>query len=349
MSHLTILFVTTHKYLPELRGGMEVNTHQLCKALQHKGHKVAVCCGLAGVGFIGYQARLKIKLLNNKCPYDSVLGYKIWRSWNPLEHIEKAVGEFKPDIVVVQGGHQFYALIKIVLALNLPVVAYLHTPDKLPLPEELKTDKNLAFIANSQYTASIHKDKKIQGVFPPIIKKSDYFVETTRKKILYVNPEPHKGVSIVLKLAKARPDVEFIFVVNKVQDKKNKQLMLKNISIVGPIKDMRDMYRYAKLILAPSIWQETWGRIVTEAHCSGIPVLASNNGGLPESVGDGGICLSVEDNDTEWLETFDLILDNREYYTKITQKAYESAMRDFINPELIIERFISLLNNTINN
>ena len=52
---------------------------------------------------------------------------------------------------------------------------------------------------------------------------------------------------------------------------------------------MADEYAEARILLVPSVWEEAWGRVVTEAQVNGIPVLASAIGGLPESVGPGGI------------------------------------------------------------
>jgi glycosyltransferase involved in cell wall biosynthesis len=49
--------------------------------------------------------------------------------------------------------------------------------------------------------------------------------------------------------------------------------------------------------LVPSRWKESWGRVVSEAQISGIPVLASDHGGLPESVGEGGFLLPPDEVD----------------------------------------------------
>ena len=209
---MNILFVTAHKYIPETLGGMEVNTHQLCLQLLKHGHQVGVLASLAGRGLQGIKSRLKIKLLKNNCPKDNNLGYPVWRTWNTLDYTNYVATEFKPNIVIVQGGHLFYDIISNLLDINLPVVAYLHTPDRLTLPEKFKTNKQLSFIANSQFTTSLHHDKRIDLVIPPIVPKESYVTISNKTTAVFINPSKYKGQDIVLAIAKARPDVNFIFV-----------------------------------------------------------------------------------------------------------------------------------------
>jgi glycosyltransferase involved in cell wall biosynthesis len=73
-----------------------------------------------------------------------------------------------------------------------------------------------------------------------------------------------------------------------------------NVTLHPPTRDMRPLYARARLLLAPSQWEEAWGRVATEAQVSGIPVLASNRGGLPEAVGNGGILLPADAPGNEW-------------------------------------------------
>ncbi len=47
-------------------------------------------------------------------------------------------------------------------------------------------------------------------------------------------------------------------------------------------------------LVAPSVWDEPFGRVVLDAYLHGRPVIASPRGGLPEVVGDGETGLLVE-------------------------------------------------------
>lgn len=45
----------------------------------------------------------------------------------------------------------------------------------------------------------------------------------------------------------------------------------------------RDIWDRVKVLLVPSVCNEAWGAVVTEAQLRGIPVIASNAGGIPEA------------------------------------------------------------------
>jgi spore coat protein SA len=53
-------------------------------------------------------------------------------------------------------------------------------------------------------------------------------------------------------------------------------------------------YRSADLFVAPSVWQEPFGKVILEAMACGLPVIASNRGGIPEVVGEAGILIDPE-------------------------------------------------------
>jgi glycosyltransferase involved in cell wall biosynthesis len=345
---MRLLFVTTNKHLPELRGGMEVNTHDLCLALINRGTKVGVLCGLAGVGLTGLRARLRRKLWHDPSPMDRGLGYPTWRSYDSISQVGCVAAAFKPDALIVQGGADFAPLVTTCLGLRRPVVCYLHTQDRLFLPQEILQHPNLSFIANSNFTRFMHPEKTFLGVVRPLVPSPNYVTTSSRSFAVFINPRPHKGLDIVLRLAQARPDAKFLFVVNRKGDDRGGPQPppwcgLRNVRTVGPIGDMRKVYRRAKLVLAPSQWIETWGRIATEAHFGGIPVLASDSGGLPEAVGPAGICVPRDAAFPVWLEAFSAIWDNPTHYDQLCEAAVRYAKRPEISCDVVVDSFLTLV------
>ena len=69
-----------------------------------------------------------------------------------------------------------------------------------------------------------------------------------------------------------------------------------NIAIRESTFNVSEIYATTKVLLAPSLWYESWGRVATEATMNGIPVLGSKSGGLPEAIGEGGITLDAPES-----------------------------------------------------
>jgi glycosyltransferase involved in cell wall biosynthesis len=59
--------------------------------------------------------------------------------------------------------------------------------------------------------------------------------------------------------------------------------------------DPRDFYRVSRAVLMPSLWRESLGRVAIEAMANGIPVLASDRGALPETLGNAGFVFTIPD------------------------------------------------------
>ena len=68
---------------------------------------------------------------------------------------------------------------------------------------------------------------------------------------------------------------------------------LTNLHRMANTPDPRAFYRVSRAVLVPSLWRESLGRVPMEALANGIPVLASDRGALPETLGDAGFVFTI--------------------------------------------------------
>jgi glycosyltransferase involved in cell wall biosynthesis len=165
-------------------------------------------------------------------------------------------------------------------------------------------------LTNSQATADLYRRRLGLSVTPVGV-----FIDPARvvapqlvpQRLLFINPSLEKGAAIVIRLAllleKRRPDIVFEVVesrgkwadvlrtVSRAMGQPREAL--DNVVVTPNTGDMRPIYARARLLLAPSLWWESSGRVLVEALLNGIPVLITNQGGMPEVVQDGGITLNL--------------------------------------------------------
>ncbi len=90
----------------------------------------------------------------------------------------------------------------------------------------------------------------------------------------------------------------------------------------------------------PSLGKESFGLVAAEAMLNGIPVLASNRGALPETVGDAGLLLPVPECYTPatrtvptaaevepWVDTIIRLWDDAPFFEHWSQAARCRAQR----------------------
>ena len=64
---------------------------------------------------------------------------------------------------------------------------------------------------------------------------------------------------------------------------------------MGHTDDPRHFWSVTRVCLMPSLVAETQGLVAVEAMANGIPVIASDRGALPETLGGAGIVLPLPD------------------------------------------------------
>lgn len=337
---MRILLTSAHPQLPELIGGAQTSGNRLAELLNARGHTTAVFGGLMGKGFVGFVSRIKLKLLRAQAVCDHHPGYPVWRGWFPWEGMAKVVTSFKPDVIVVLAGQP----VKIAIAAQqtgVPVLMMLQDVEFDAHGGNFHELGNLPCVANSAFTAQRYRET--YGVDPivihPMIDGTRYRTETTRENITFINPHPYKGLNIIAAVAQACPDIPFsIYESWPLSDEQRAELnsklvQLPNVTLNSPVRDMKQVYGKAKILMAPSMWEEAYGRVATEAQFSGIPVIASNRGGLPEAVGPGGVLLDPEGPIEPWIAAIRRLWDEPEYYSELSQKALDYARRPALNQD----------------
>lgn len=264
--------------------------------------------------------------------------------------LDEVFHDFAPDVVVAQGG-QSMNLATAAAVRGVPGAVYLRDVEFNEIKGDPTRMPHIKYVANSEFTAkSFYSAFRVTAsVIPPLVNPTKYRVSSSREAVLYVNPHPKKGLYIAVGLAKARPDIKFIFQESWVlSDENRRKLMeaidgLPNVELLGAQRDMRRAYSRARLILVPSQWEEAWGRVATEAQVSGIPVLASDRGGLSESVGDGGILIPFDAPIEQWSEALSRLWDDEVSYARYAALALARSQRREIQPQFLLGQLESML------
>lgn len=347
---MRILFATNHSYLPERAGGLETNTHEWCVLLGRMGHDVAVLCALDPRGTYRFRTFLARRLNGSaKAIPEHSLGYPVYRTWDVAGQVEWVVAHFRPGLVVVQPGDSAFLALQAKECAT-PTIVYLHDAELETLRGLVPRSVADRWLANSRFVAqrAARALGIVPQVIPPLVHAEVYAVQGSRRRVLFVNPDPRKGVETALALAEGRPDIPFDFVEcwpsNRDQvGYRRRARAAGNVAWHARTPDMRRHYRNARLLLVPSVWEEGWGRVVTEAQASGIPTLASARGGLPESVGPGGLLIPPEAGIAAWRDALDRLWDDELLYQRLAAAALDHARRPEIQPELLAEQFLSVV------
>jgi hypothetical protein len=116
--------------------------------------------------------------------------------------------------------------------------------------------------------------------------------------VTLINMAGCKGGELFWQLARAMPDVEFLGVQGAYGEQVTGPDGLPNVTVLDQVdgRRMRDeVYARTRILLVPSDY-ESWGRVATEAMCSGIPVIAHRaEGALAENLGDAAVWADRDD------------------------------------------------------
>ncbi len=347
---MKIVFATRHPYLPQIAGGAQSSMHELALELAARNHSVSVLAGLTGKGWLGLRGRLRLKFGRARAVPDRAVGYDVYRAWHPETAVAELAARMKPDVAFVQSGFPV-TMANAFLECGIPAAVYLRNVEADQFGGPPSDLRNCTLIANSEFTAGWHAEQYglQSSVVYPLVRSERYRTESARTHVVFINPHPLKGRDIAIEVARACPDIPFLFVeawtlagVERAELTRRIE-GIGNVTLVPSTSDMRQIYGRARLVLVPSQWEEAYGRVATEAQLSAIPVIASRIGGLPEAVGGGGILLASDAPVEEWADAVRSVWFDESLSASLGAEARRHSTRPELDPKLQIARIEAIL------
>ncbi|HEX5615376.1 MAG TPA: glycosyltransferase [Acidimicrobiia bacterium] len=304
---------------------------------------------VAGTPLAAPVAALTARLGRRLLPLPEADGVACWSAHVPENALDALLASFRPDVVVASSLDRpaWRTIRSKVAAAGAASVLYLreesatrHLSDPPAPPDVL--------VAN----AAIHAERAAAlghtaVVVPSVVELDRCLVETTRERVLFVNPIAISGVDIAFAVAAALPHVPFTFAESWVltdaehDDLAHRAAALPNVELRRPVADPRELYADVRLLFAPYLTNGR-PRVVLEAQANGIPVLATDLPGLHEGVGPGGRVLPPDAAVTEWTEALEEMLAPA-HYDELVVAARAHARRDDVDPAGLAARFEAVL------
>ena len=373
-ARMKFLMVQNLIYLPTY-GGANKCDRLLLEGLAAQGHICRVIAPATGAqGLEGYPQFLEALKQHGIHPisypdvdvfqYNGVEVHAVKDSAQLPAQLRRQIQSFAPTWTLISSEDPGQILLSAALRATPDRVVYMaHTPQMLPFgprcffPSASRTAllrQVAGIITVSQYlqeqiqnwsglkSTVLHFPVYGPGPFPR-------YGEFDRGFVTLINPCAYKGIAIFLGLARALPHIQFAAVPTwgATHAELNALEQLPNITILLPTDDVDQIYAQTRVLLAPSLCDEAFGLVAVEAMLRGIPVLASNFGGLAEAKLGVDYLLPVqpieryenrfderakpiaivpEQDIQPWLAALEQLLANREHYDQLAAASREAAL-----------------------
>lgn len=331
------LFLNTSKQV----GGIETQTFLLAEELSKEINTVVAVYPDSQTEKIAENYNVKIEKIKLLGSLDIMAVIKI----------AKIVKDKKIDVLIATRGVEYWPAFFAKILTGVDLIFFRHMLDRLkPLTVKMINKYVKKIIAISLITKKVLidcgvKEEKIELVYNGV-KMKEKNAASGVKNIGFVG-KIHKGKGVVeyINVARMNPDIKFLLFGEGEHLDEIKKLagQIKNVELKGFIKNIDDIYNQIDILILPAVTPESFSLCIMEAFSRGIPVIASNIGGIPEVVKDGVNGFLCEAGDIYSISKKIAELKDSDLYRKISAQAYETAKEFSI--EKTAKRILNILFN----
>ena len=306
---MRILLAQNALYYPAFGGGDRSN-RLLLEALAARGHECRVVARIARFGDAGHARYLRDLAARAVSPLRTDGGVVVFRRAGVEAHVvthhpnlrayfAARIAAFAPDAILTSTDDPAQLLLEASVRSGARTVYLARATLALPFgpdgafPSAAKTEvlrQADAVVGVSRYVAEyVRRYSGIPAVHVPIsLLDPPPYADLGRFEnefVTLVNPCAVKGISIFLELADRLPEVRFAAVPTWGTTRADRAALASraNVTLLDPVDNIDEILRRTRVLLVPSLWAEARSRIVTEAMLRGVPVMASDIGGIPEA------------------------------------------------------------------